>query len=102
VIGFRFLEGEMANMSREDLAALARAGAAHRLAQLEAEMSAITQAFPGIRSAVTRRGQTAGARAARTPARKRRRLSPEGRKRISEMMKKRWADRRKAAARAAK
>ena len=29
--------------------------------------------------------------------RKRRKMSPEGRKRISEMMKKRWAERRKAA-----
>ena len=29
-------------------------------------------------------------------------ISPAGRKRISEMMKKRWAERRKAAARAAK
>jgi hypothetical protein len=28
--------------------------------------------------------------------RRRSRMSPEGRKRISEMMKKRWADRRKA------
>jgi hypothetical protein len=29
------------------------------------------------------------------PARKKRRLSPEGRKRIAEAMKKRWAERRK-------
>lgn len=32
-------------------------------------------------------------------ARKRRRLTPEGRKRLSDMMKKRWADRRKKTSR---
>ena len=36
------------------------------------------------------------------PAKKRRRLTPEGRKRISDMMKKRWAERRKKASRGAK
>jgi len=36
------------------------------------------------------------------PAKKRRRLTPEGRKRISDMMKKRWAERRKKAPRGAK
>jgi hypothetical protein len=35
------------------------------------------------------------------PARKRRRLTPEGRKRISDMMKKRWAERRKKISRGA-
>lgn len=40
---------------------------------------------------------SAGAAAAEAPVRKRRRnkMSPEARKRISDMMKKRWADRRK-------
>jgi hypothetical protein len=33
------------------------------------------------------------------PARKRRRLTPEGRKRLSDMMKKRWAEKRKKASR---
>ena len=36
------------------------------------------------------------------PAKKRRRLTPEGRKRISDMMKKRWAERRKKISRGAK
>jgi len=36
------------------------------------------------------------------PAKKRRRLTAEGRKRISDMMKKRWAERRKKGARGAK
>ena len=36
------------------------------------------------------------------PAKKRRRLTAEGRKRLSDMMKKRWAERRKKASRGAK
>jgi hypothetical protein len=36
------------------------------------------------------------------PAKKRRRLTAEGRKRISDMMKKRWAERRKKISRGAK
>jgi len=36
------------------------------------------------------------------PAKKRRRLTPEGRKRISDMMKKRWAERRKKISRGGK
>jgi hypothetical protein len=36
------------------------------------------------------------------PAKKRRRLTPEGRKRLSDMMKKRWAERRKSISRGAK
>ena len=36
------------------------------------------------------------------PAKKRRRLTPEGRKRISDMMKKRWAEKRKKASRGGK
>ena len=36
------------------------------------------------------------------PAKKRRHLTPEGRKRISDMMKKRWAEKRKKASRSGK
>ena len=36
------------------------------------------------------------------PPKKRRRLTPEGRKRLSDMMKKRWAERRKRASRGGK
>lgn len=36
------------------------------------------------------------------PAKKRRHLTPEGRKRLSDMMKKRWAERRKKISRGAK
>lgn len=45
------------------------------------------------------RGMAAGARAAEAAGRKRRRrkMSAEARKRISDMMKKRWAERRKKA-----
>lgn len=85
-------------MSRSELVQLARAGAGYRLAQLEAEIAAIKRAFPGIQSTGSDRsgGTSSGARGGR----KRRRLTPEGRRRISEMMKKRWAERRKAAGRA--
>ena len=36
------------------------------------------------------------------PTKKRRRLTPEGRKRLSDMMKKQWAERRKKASKGAK
>lgn len=93
----------MPSMSRTELIRLARTGAAHRLAELQAEMAAIRRQFPGITTAASSQPE---AQSDRSQPRKRRRrrnnISPEGRKRISEMMKKRWAERRKAKARAAK
>ncbi len=68
-----------------------------RLATLTAQAN-VLRAKIGARG-----GSSAGADAgtmnegaAGTGKRRRRRMSPEGRKRISEMMKKRWAERRKA------
>ncbi len=66
------------------------------LSELRQERNRIDQAI----AALERVGE---ARSARGPAtrtvgrRRRRRLTPEGRKRLSEMMKKRWAERRKRA-----
>ena len=43
-----------------------------------------------------------GAKASAAPAKTKRRLSPEGRRRIAEAMKRRWSERRKAAAKSEK
>ena len=81
--------------------ALARLGAVGRLAELERERQVIFAMFPDLRQAVSavarrRRGPVAGATApsADVPAakpRRRRRMSAEARKRISDAQKKRWA-----------
>ena len=84
-------------LSRQELLTLARHGAVARLQQLEAEMTMIRRAFPGLGGTSRRPGRPAAAAEDAAPAkrRRRRRMSAEGRKRISEMMKKRWAERRK-------
>ena len=72
-----------------------------RLAALTAQAATLRSRLPG---GTTARGQvsttTGTGGAAETPRvkekRRRRKMSPEARKRISEMMKKRWAERRKA------
>ena len=70
----------------------------HRIiAELKAERDRIDQAIAAIGSISApraRRGRPPGS----TTKRRKHRLSPEGRRRISEMMKKRWAERRKKAA----
>lgn len=69
-----------------------------RLASLTAQANAlrarVSRRASGAVAALSMRGETAPARAGRK-RRKRRKMSPEARKRISEMMKKRWAERRK-------
>ncbi len=84
---------------RQELMNLARHGAIARLRELEAEIAAIHSAFPGLGDA-RRRGPGRPAATAEGSApfkrRRRRRMSNEARKRISDMMKKRWAERRKA------
>jgi Spy/CpxP family protein refolding chaperone len=71
----------------------------HRiLAELKAERDRIDQAIAAvgnISSARPRRGRPPGKSTGR---RRKHRLTPEGRKRLSEMMKKRWAERRRKAA----
>jgi hypothetical protein len=67
------------------------------LAELKAERDRIDQAITSIENIGApraRRGRPPG-----VPSRRRRkhRLTPEGRRRLSEMMKKRWAERRKKA-----
>ena len=67
-----------------------------RLAALSAQANSLRSRLPG--GAATRTASS-GAAIAETPhvkeKRRRRKMSPEARKRISEMMKKRWAERRK-------
>jgi len=69
------------------------------VADLKEEMERIGTAIGLLeQSAVTkgRRGRKPGATASAASAKPRRRgLTPSGRKRLSEMMKKRWAERRK-------
>ena len=76
-----------------------------RLAALTAQAATLRSKLPGGSAASARGGATAAGAAAAAGAgaeagttkgkRKRRKMSPEARKRISEMMKKRWAERRK-------
>jgi hypothetical protein len=64
-----------------------------RLAALTAQVTTL-RARAGVRGTATQEAATdAGAAVGRK--RRRRTMSPEARKRISEMMKKRWAERRR-------
>lgn len=70
-------------------------GAEARLKEVQAEIAEIFRIFPELRDGV-RRGASAG-----TPVRSRR-FSPKGKAAISEGMRKYWARRKAAAAKAAK
>src|SRR5688500_16658087 len=74
-----------------------------RLAALSAQANVLRAKLPGgsvrgAASAAASAAMGAGADVAATVKRRRRKMSPEARKRISDMMKKRWAERRKAKA----
>jgi hypothetical protein len=68
-----------------------------RLASLTEQAARLRQKVGGAASRTTASASTAGAAAGPTRGR-RRRMSAEARKRISEMMKKRWAERRRKSA----
>jgi hypothetical protein len=80
-------------------------GIEREIAETRQRLSALTAQASQLRARVggrAARGSASTAPVGETAApagrkRKRRKMSPEGRKRISEMMKKRWAERRKAA-----
>jgi hypothetical protein len=83
-----------------DLKAWALLGAQQRLSELDQERAAILSAFPQLRGVTTaggrRPGRPPGSGAAKAHAtgarkRKRRRMSADARRRISEAQKKRWA-----------
>jgi hypothetical protein len=72
--------------------------------ELERQIARLKEArvlLTGSGTSAKRRGRPPGKSTAK-PARRKRRLSAEGRKRISEALKRRWAQRRKAAAKSAK
>jgi hypothetical protein len=73
------------SLKSEQLRTLARLGARARIEQLQQEIAEIQKAFGPIVS-----GGRASAQPGR-PARQRRRLSADARKRISDAQKKRWA-----------
>ncbi|MDQ3420768.1 MAG: hypothetical protein M3541_18685 [Acidobacteriota bacterium] len=72
-----------------------------RLAALSAQAATLRSKLPGGGATSTRGGAPTSIAVGGTDAvpakvkRTRRKMSPEGRKRISDMMKKRWAERRK-------
>jgi hypothetical protein len=72
------------------------------LGDLRAERSRLDQAIASLEALGKGAGTTAHARATQSaqPTRRRRRMSAAGRKRISAMMKARWAERKKKAGKA--
>ena len=62
------------------------------LAQIDAEITQLQRA----RALLVGEAKPAAAKAAKKTARKKRVLSPEGRKRIADAVKRRWAEQRKA------
>jgi hypothetical protein len=77
------------------------------IAEIDAQISKLQQARELLAGTATQTGKGPGRpkgsknakTTAKTAAPKKRRLSPEGRKRIADAMKRRWAERRKQAAR---
>jgi hypothetical protein len=65
-----------------------------RLAALSEQANTLRSKLPG-KSAARGAAAVQGTETGQAPKRKRRKMSAAGRKRISEMMKKRWAERRK-------
>jgi len=95
--------GEDVLLKSAELIGWALGGLEREIAQTRDRLAALTARANQLRKRVGRKGaQAAGGSAAGLAAseptgrkRRRRRMSPEARKRISEMMKKRWAERRR-------
>ena len=85
----------MANLNQEQLRRLARLGAVARLEQLRQEEVAIRAEFPEL---FGRGRREASEPAAARAGGRRRRMSAEARKAVSERMRKYWAERRKSKA----
>jgi hypothetical protein len=89
----------MANLSEEQLRALARLGAKARLEELRQEEAAIRAAFPDLFGRGRKAAAAGSASSAPSAGRRRRRrraMSAAARKAVSERLQKYWADRRKA------
>jgi hypothetical protein len=86
-------------MKSAELIGWALGGLEREISQTRDRLAALSARANQLRKRAGRKGaQTAGDAAASEPTgrkRRRRRMSPEARKRISEMMKKRWAERRR-------
>lgn len=71
------------------------------IAEIDAQIQKLQQArallADASQPARSNRGRPKGSSKAAAPRQKKRKLSPEGRKRIADAMKKRWAERRKQA-----
>ena len=80
-------------MDRAELLRLARLGAEARLTQLREEEATILRAFPDLRG---RRTQSTAQESTAPRRRRRRKMSAEARKRISEAQKARWAKQKRA------
>jgi hypothetical protein len=85
------------NLSTARLRELARAGAEVTLTRLRAEIEAIEQTFPELANLPNRE---AVKRSLRTATQRSRTMSAAARKAVSERMKRYWAERRTATARA--
>jgi hypothetical protein len=77
-------------LSSEQLHSLAAHGAKARLLELASEMAAISAAFPDLAGAAEKRSRSRSRGPARLK-RKRSKISAEGRRRIAEAQRKRWA-----------
>jgi pyruvate/2-oxoglutarate dehydrogenase complex dihydrolipoamide acyltransferase (E2) component len=74
-------------------------GVSEILAQIDREIAQLQQARSLLGGAAAPAPKkAAAARAAKKPVKKKRNLTPEGRKRIAEAVKRRWAEQKKAAA----
>jgi hypothetical protein len=82
-------------MARVDIRGRALVGARNRLTQIAAEASEIYKAFPKLRSHAMAFGKRAGRAVQGVGGVKRRTMSAEARRRISEAQKGRWATYRK-------
>lgn len=87
-------------MKSAELIGWAIGGIEREIAQTRERLSALTAQAARLRQRAGARGAGAGASAPNesapaAPKRRRRKMSPEARKKISEMMKKRWAERRR-------
>jgi hypothetical protein len=79
------------------------------IAEIDAQISKLQQARELLSGTVAKTGKKPGRPkgsknakpAAAAPATRKRKLSPEGRKRIADAMKRRWAERRKQVAKSA-
>lgn len=73
-------------------------GVSEILAEIDREIAQLQQARALLVGAVAQTSKKAGSNATGKPRKKKRNLTPEGRRRIAEAVKRRWAEQKKAAA----